>query len=275
MDFIKKVGKLTIPFDGSSMCSTQAWVQKLDIYFKLNQMIESEAISFATLHLEGQAHEWWYRGLMTLGHSHITSYLEFTERLMERFDRRDPELYFKDLTQLRQTGSIEAFITEFQRKAVAVSEISEHRLVMLITETLTDPLRGWVKAFKPRTLQDVILRTRYMGDSMQKPKTFTKPFVPQKEKDQRNPPREWKGKAKLDDETRRELMRKKLCFTCRDLWVPRHRCMGKGQIHYILVESNSDEGEEEINSTPDSGLEEEHAHEEGHPPKKPQSQAKL
>jgi len=30
---------------------------------------------------------------------------------MERFDRRDPKLHFRDLTQLRQTGSVEAFIT--------------------------------------------------------------------------------------------------------------------------------------------------------------------
>jgi hypothetical protein len=143
MDFIKKVGKLNIPtFDGSSRCSNQAWVQKLDTYFKLNPMIELEAINFATLHLEGEAHEWWYHGLVTLGHSHITSYLEFTERLMERFDRRDPELHFKDLTQLRQTRSIEAFIIEFQRKAVAVSNISAHRLVMLFIEALTEPLRG-------------------------------------------------------------------------------------------------------------------------------------
>ena len=64
-------------------------------------MTESEAISFATLHLDGEAHEWWYHGLVTLGHNHITSYLEFTERLMERFDRRDPKLHFRDLTQLR------------------------------------------------------------------------------------------------------------------------------------------------------------------------------
>jgi hypothetical protein len=53
-------------------------------------MTESEAISFATLHLEGEVHEYWYHALVTLGHSHITSYLEFTERLMEIFDRRDP-----------------------------------------------------------------------------------------------------------------------------------------------------------------------------------------
>jgi hypothetical protein len=65
------------------------------------------------LHLEGEAHEWWYHGLVTLGHNHIMPYLEFTERLMERFDMRDPELHFRDLTQLRYTGSVEAFIAEF------------------------------------------------------------------------------------------------------------------------------------------------------------------
>jgi hypothetical protein len=52
-----------------------------------------------------------------------------------------------------------------------------------------------------------------MGDLVHKTKTFTKPFVPQKDKDERNPPREWKGKTKLDDETRRELTRKNCAST--------------------------------------------------------------
>jgi hypothetical protein len=138
LDFIRKVGKLTIPsFDGSSRCTARAWVQKLDTYYKLNQMTEAEAISFATQHLEGEAHEWWYHGLVTLGHDHITSYREFTERLMDRFDRRDPEIHFRDLAQLRQTGTAEAFIAKFQRVAVTVTDISEPRLVMLFTEGLT------------------------------------------------------------------------------------------------------------------------------------------
>jgi hypothetical protein len=42
-------------------------------------------------------------------------------------------------------------------------------------------------------------------------------------------------------------MRKKLCFNCRDLWVLGHRCIGKGQIHYIEVASDSEE-EEEVRS---------------------------
>ena len=89
-------------------------------------MTETKAISFATLHLEGEAHKWWYHGLVTLGHSHITSYREFTDRLMDRFDRKDPEIHFKDLAQLRQTGTIEAFIIEFQRVAIYQTPSRSH-----------------------------------------------------------------------------------------------------------------------------------------------------
>jgi hypothetical protein len=78
---------------------------KIYTYYKLNQMIKTEAISFTTLHLEGEAHKWWHHGLVMLGHSHITSYRDFTERLMDMFDRRDPEIHFRDLAQLRQTGT--------------------------------------------------------------------------------------------------------------------------------------------------------------------------
>jgi hypothetical protein len=106
IDFIWKVGKLTIPsFDGSSKCTARAWVQNLDTYYKLNQMTETETIRFVTLHLEGEANDWWHHGLVTFGHNHITSYREFMERLMNRFDRRDPKIHFRNLAQLRQTGT--------------------------------------------------------------------------------------------------------------------------------------------------------------------------
>ena len=81
------------------------------MYDKLNQMNDTKAISFVTLHLEGEEHEWWYHELVTLGHSRITFYREFTDRLMDRFDRKDPEIHFRDLSQLRQTGTTKAFIT--------------------------------------------------------------------------------------------------------------------------------------------------------------------
>jgi hypothetical protein len=89
VDLRWKVGKLSIPsYDSSSRYTARSWVQKLDTYLQLNPMTEVEAIKFATLHLDGEAHEWWYHGLVTLGHASITSYVEFTQRLMDRFDGR-------------------------------------------------------------------------------------------------------------------------------------------------------------------------------------------
>ena len=89
---------------------------------------------------------------------------------MERFDKKDPDIHFRDLAQLKQTSSVETFISEFQRDSIMVSDISESRLIMLFTEALSEPLRGWVKAYRPITLQDAISRTLDLQDSVPKNK---------------------------------------------------------------------------------------------------------
>jgi hypothetical protein len=94
--------------------------------------------------------------------------------------------------------------------------------------------------------------------------------VPQKDQDRKPFQREWKGKDKLDDDTRRELMRKNLCFNCREPWIPDYRCMGKGQIHYIEVAADSDEEEQgsQAQDSESSSSEEEPLHEEEQPPRR-------
>jgi len=62
-DLQRIIGKITLPnFDGSTRCFARAWVHRLDTYFQLNPMREVDEIKFATLHLDGDAHEWWYHG---------------------------------------------------------------------------------------------------------------------------------------------------------------------------------------------------------------------
>jgi hypothetical protein len=77
---------------------------------------------------------------------------------------------------------------------VAVTDISEPGLIMLFTEGLTEPLRGWVKAYRPHTLQDAILRNRDLVDSVPKTKTLSKPVVPQENQDRKPFQKEWKGR---------------------------------------------------------------------------------
>jgi hypothetical protein len=182
-----KVGRLIIPpFDGSTKSTVRAWVHKLDTYLQLNPMTEVEAINYVILHLEGEAHKWWYHGLVTLWHANITSYVDFTQSLMDKFDNKDPKIHFKELEQLRQTCIPEAYITYFHRMEVMVTDISQQRLVMLFMEGLFEPLRGWVKAFKPTTLHDTIMRSQDMKDAVNK-KVPTKSFIPQGGKETKFP----------------------------------------------------------------------------------------
>ena len=74
------------------------------------------------------------------------------DRLVERFDKKDPEVYFQELAQLKQICNLEYFISEFQRLAVMVPNISERRLIVIFIEGLSEPLRGWIKAFDPISL---------------------------------------------------------------------------------------------------------------------------
>jgi hypothetical protein len=64
-------------------------------------------------------------------------------------------------------------------------------------------------------------------------------------------------------------MRKKICFSCRDPWVPGHRCMGKGEIHYIEVAADSVDNEEDEHDNASTSSEEEFAQAKEQPPRRP------
>jgi hypothetical protein len=64
-------------------------------------------------------------------------------------------------------------------------------------------------------------------------------------------------------------MRKKLFFSCRDPWVPGHRCMGKGEIHYIEVAADSMDSEEEEQDSGSTSSEEDSAPAEEQLPRRP------
>jgi hypothetical protein len=70
-------------------------------------------------------------------------------------------------------------------------------------------------------------------------------------------------------------MRKNLCFNCRDPWVTSHRCMGKGEIHYIEVAADSVDNEEEEQDNGSTSSKEESAQEEEQPPCRPPTLARA
>ena len=67
--------------------------------------MEQDALKMAILHLEGDVNEWWFHGLKNLGHDHVKTYGEFIDRVLDIFEQNDPELSFKEITQLKQVGT--------------------------------------------------------------------------------------------------------------------------------------------------------------------------
>ena len=108
------------------------------------------------MHLEGAVYDWWHHGLVTQDHGLITSYETCSSKPITCFGRKDIEVYYRDLAQLRHGGSVDDFIDEFQRILVMVLDMSEQHKVMLFTEGLQDRYTGMVKVFKPNTLDDAI-----------------------------------------------------------------------------------------------------------------------
>lgn len=98
-----------------------------------------------------------------------------------------------------------------------------------------------------------------MENSIPKSKFPSKPFIPQKNKDKKPFQKEWAQERQVGCEARRELRRKKLCFSCKEPWEPRHRCMGKGKVHYIeaLFDSDGEEEAEQIQSSEHSSSDDE------------------
>ena len=74
--------------------STNAWIQKLDVYFQVNPMVEEDALKMVILHIEGDANDWWFHGINTLGYDQISSYEDFSNALVERFYRKYPGIPF-------------------------------------------------------------------------------------------------------------------------------------------------------------------------------------
>ena len=123
-------------------------------------MVEEDALKMTILCLEGKAIDWWFHGIRNLVHDHILSYECFSNVLMEIFERKDPELPFKELAQLKQVGTPKAYMLEFEKLSIMVSDVSMARLVLLFTEGLIEPLRGLVKSHRTTTLKGAMNLTR-------------------------------------------------------------------------------------------------------------------
>ena len=76
--------------------------------------------------------------MTTQVHDHVTTFDDFSQRVIDIFDLKDDEEYFKELSKLKQTKSVNEYIEEFQKVVVMVPDMSEKRIVYLFLDGLED-----------------------------------------------------------------------------------------------------------------------------------------
>ena len=197
-----------------------------------------------------------------MGQSHlITTYEEFTNKLIERFDVKDPEVSFRELAQLKQHGSLDAYVNDFQQLSVMVPNISERRLVVLFMEGLLEPMRGWIKAFASPNLQEAMKKARSMEFAEPKSKSLHKEIPSTSNKTPQQSDKKKKSAPMMYEETQEELRKKKLCYWCKEPYHKDHdfplRPKGKAN-HFMWAyyeDSDSDEVDQQVVSKLNQGKE--------------------
>lgn len=70
---------------------------------------------------------------------------------MDRFERIYEEEYFRELARPQKKITIEAYVEEFQKILVMVTNISDRRIKFLFIEGLLEHLRGLITYHEPST----------------------------------------------------------------------------------------------------------------------------
>ena len=216
--------KLDIPrFDGRDPLG---WIFKINQLFQYQNTPEEERITVASLYLNGAALSW-YQWMFSNGF--ITSWQGFLQALESRFA---PTFYDNPkgaLFKLVQRGSVNNYLTEFEKLANRVVGLPPPFLLSFFISGLNPELRCEVLALQLIFLLQATALVKLQEDKLcDKRSSFQRPFQPSPSSSSTSlnpkskPP--YVQRTPEDMAFRRE---KGLCYNCDDKWSPNHRCKGR------------------------------------------------
>ena len=217
--------KLQFPkFDG---VNPKVWRDNCESYFELYQLPEGMWITAAHLHFEGNAAKWYQAYKQT---HHFSSWDHFCSVVEEEFGSDDFRSAMNDLLELKQTGTVEEYTTQFHNLQFDITMHNPHYDEMFFTPQyvrgLKDEIRSMVEPQMPTIVQKASILAkiqqklvdRNKGKSNRIPQHF-RPYTPVKidTKPQAQSSTLWK-----DRQLRDYRKANGLCFNCGEKFVPGH-----------------------------------------------------
>ncbi|XP_019459980.1 PREDICTED: uncharacterized protein LOC109359744 [Lupinus angustifolius] len=273
--------KLDIPiFSGDD---TFGWTHRLERYFSLKEVTEEEKMQATLMALEGKAlswYNWWSRC------NPHPSWEGFKIAVVRRFQPSMVQNPFEQLLALRQTGTMEEYVEEFEKYVGALREIDPEFVKGIFLNGLKEEVKAEVKLYEHPNLTEVIhkalmveekniiMQRKGSSNNYARSTRFTRSNFPSrsitlesKSGIERKSDQSSGGSASVNmnnaqtvDGSRgrggafkqltgaelREKREKGLCFRCDEPFNRDHKCKNR-QFIMILLEEEEDE-EEEVDS---------------------------
>jgi hypothetical protein len=233
--FSSKMAKLEFPrYSGNDPTE---WFNRVDQFFEYQETTDTQKVSLASFHLEGEANQWWqwlHRAYKEEGRT--VTWEIFEEELWARFGPTECEDFDEALSRVRQVGSLRDYQKEFERLGNRVHGWTQKALVGTFMGGLKVEISDAIRMFKPRTLKEAISLARMKDEQLTRQGKFTRPI-----QSTRTPLTLSTPKSSFSAPIKRlswdEMQRRRaqgLCFNCNDKFTAGHKCQ---RPQLLLLES--------------------------------------
>ncbi|WKA01485.1 hypothetical protein VitviT2T_019765 [Vitis vinifera] len=137
-------------FNGGGL---DGWLLRVEYFFEVDRTPPEARVRLAALHLEGKAIQWHQGYIKTRGNEAYLDWSEYVIALNARFGQHVFDDPIADLRNLRQTGSLQSYMDEFD-ELYPIADIKESHAFSFFLSGLIDELQMPVRMFKPQTLAD-------------------------------------------------------------------------------------------------------------------------
>ncbi|KAJ0020779.1 hypothetical protein Pint_31593 [Pistacia integerrima] len=229
--FSSKLAKLEFPrFFGDDPTE---WFTRVDQFFEYQGTLESQKVSLASFHLEGEANQWWQwlrRSYKEEG-KEVMTWEIFQEELWARFGPTECEDFDKVLSKVKQVGSLRDYQKEFERLGNRVQGWTQKALVGTFMGGLKPEIADGIRMFKPKSLKEAISLARMRDEQLNRQRKATRPF--NRPIADFSSPTKFKTASPMKRLTWDEMQKRRAqgqCFNCDEKFTLGHRCPLVGTI---------------------------------------------
>eukprot|EP00253_Pinus_taeda_P012384 PITA_12384 len=204
-------------FDGSHLA---AWIAQMVQYFNLNNILDDETqLMVGSMYLDNERWQWWE--WHQLCNTAFRTWDKFKKALTDRFDQEYD--FLGRLTKLRQTGTVDEYITAFEALAFHTRRLSDVLYTECFISGLKEAIKAHVQLHHPPTWIEACKVARNVERALAALATHSN-FTAKGRTTQAHSTTQTLKVQKVSPVEMAESRKQGLCYHCDEKYSPGHKC---------------------------------------------------